>query len=122
MKQLPNADTSEPPVPPEEVKIRKVITETYQDRRRLKISLELTPFQASPDIEVLVTDGEHKAVASTSIIAAVENNLVFTMHLPEQTPSTDCLLNVEVLYSELGKVDEIEQRFSISNTTGLEEA
>ena len=119
--QLPFVESSESPVPPEEVRVRSVNVEPYADGRRVKISLELTPFQISPDIEVQVTDLDGEEMSSTSIIGAVQGKLSFTMHLADESRSADCLLKVAVIYREQGVVDEAVRPFTQSNPSELEE-
>lgn len=118
--ELPVVDPSEDALPPEEVRIRKVSFDVQADRRRVRISMELTPFQIPPDLAVVITDRDGIELASTNIIGAMNSRLSFTMHLPEMEPSSKCLFCAAVEYRQQGKVDEVEKSFSITDTS-LEE-
>jgi hypothetical protein len=109
--QLPTVDSSEDALPPEEVRIRSVSTRVYEDRRRVRVSLELTPFQTPPDILVVIRDREGKELASTNIIGAMSTQIEFTIHLPGADTSSDCAIFVAVEYRERGRVHEVEKAF-----------
>ncbi len=74
-------DPSEAPVPPQEVRVRRIDLKPFPDRRRIKVHLELTPFHERPTLEVEVRDPDGEKVASTSIIETVDYQLEFTLHL-----------------------------------------
>ena len=113
--QLPIVDSSEETLLLEEVRIRTVKTQMYDDHRRVRVSLEVTPFQIPPDIVVVIRDGDGKEMASTNIIGAVSRQVEFTMHLPEVDNSSNCVLYVAVEYHEQGRVHEVEKVFPLSN-------
>ncbi|MEJ2552127.1 MAG: hypothetical protein P8Z42_09010 [Anaerolineales bacterium] len=115
--ELPVDNPSEDALPPEEVRIRKVSFSVQADHRRVRISMELTPFRIPPDIAVVITDGDDVELASTNIIGAMNSRLTFTMHLPELTPSSRCLFRAAVDYREQGTVDEVEKAFSLDNSS-----
>jgi hypothetical protein len=66
---------------PAETRITSLTAEPYPDRRRLRVNLEVTPFQTRPYIEVSLADGEHNQVATASIIEPLAWKIEFTMHL-----------------------------------------
>ena len=45
------ADPNDPPLPPEEVRLRELRAEPWPDVLRVKVFLELTPFQKRPSAE-----------------------------------------------------------------------
>jgi hypothetical protein len=115
--ELPVVNPSEEALPPEEVRIRTVSFAVQADRRRVRISMELTPFQSPPDVAVVITDDDGVELVSTNIIGATNSRLAFTMHLPELEPSGQCLFRAAVEYQEQGKVDEVVKAFSPVNTS-----
>jgi hypothetical protein len=119
--ELPVVNPSEDALPPEEIRIRKVSFDVQADRRRVRISMELTPFQIPPDVTVLITDADGIELASTNIIGAVNSRLAFTMHLPELEPSSKCLFHAAVEYRQQGKVDEVAKTFSMTDTSSEED-
>ncbi len=119
---LSTVDSSEEALPPDEVRIREVSITVYGDRRRAKVSIELTPFQIPPDAVVMITDRDGRELASANIIGLMNRMMVFTMHLPETDPYNTCILHTAVEYQKLGRVHEVEKAFSISNSSVLEES
>ncbi len=119
---LPIVDSSEEALPPDEVQIREVSINVFGDRRRTRVSIELTPFQIPPDVVVMITDRDGRELASANIIGLMNRKMVFTMHLPETDSSKSCFLHTAVEYQEQGRVHEVETAFSLSDTTALEES
>lgn len=66
---------------PEETKISTLTAETYPDGRRVRVNIEVTPFQKRPYIEVTLADHDQNEIASTSIVEPLSWKLEFTMHL-----------------------------------------
>ena len=66
---------------PEETRITSLRAEQYPDGRRVRINLEITPFQKRPYIEVALFNGDGDEVASTTIVEPMTWKLEFTMHL-----------------------------------------
>ena len=66
---------------PEETKILSLSAETYPDGRRLRVNIEVTPFQQLHYIAVVLNDKDNNEVASTSIVEPLSWKLEFTMHL-----------------------------------------
>ena len=66
---------------PEETRITALTAEPYPDGRRLRVNLEITPFQKRPHIEVALTNADGDEVASTSIVEPLSWKIEFTMHI-----------------------------------------
>jgi hypothetical protein len=66
---------------PEETKISSLSAEPYPDGHRLRVNIEITPFQKRPYIEVILNDANGSEVASTSIVEPMSWKLEFTMHI-----------------------------------------
>jgi hypothetical protein len=66
---------------PEETRISSLSAQAYPDGRRLRVNLEITPFQKRPYIEVVLHDSIGTEVASTSIVEPMSWKLEFTMHI-----------------------------------------
>ena len=66
---------------PEETRISSLSAEPYPDGYRLRVNIEITPFQKRPHIEVLLRDADGEEVASTSIVEPMSWKLEFTMHI-----------------------------------------
>ncbi len=66
---------------PAETHITKLTAEPYPDGQRVRVDLEITPFQTRPYIEVKLTDANTDEVATASIVEPMSWKLEFTMHL-----------------------------------------
>ena len=66
---------------PEETHITQLSAQPYPDGYRLRVNMEITPFQKRPYIEVTLSDAEGDEVASTNIVEPLSWKLEFTMHI-----------------------------------------
>jgi len=66
---------------PEETQITALTAEPYQDGRRLRVNISITPFQTRPHIEVILRDAAQEEVASVSVVEPMSWKIEFTMHL-----------------------------------------
>src|SRR6185503_11382596 len=66
---------------PEETRITSLSAEPYPDGYRLRVNIEITPFQKRPYIEVTLNDADGEEVASSSIVEPLSWKLEFTMHI-----------------------------------------
>jgi hypothetical protein len=85
---------------PEETKITSLKAEAYPDgSKRLRVNIEVTPFQKRPYIEVALNNAAGDEVASTSIVEPLSWKLEFTLHIRGeiQNPYT---LNARLYYPD----------------------
>ncbi len=94
------ADPTEIPLPPEEVRILKMTVDPYPDGGRVRVSLELTPFQQKPHGDILIMDRAGNVVAGTSFIEAVTPKFEMTLHLRSFDPDGQYQANITLFYSE----------------------
>lgn len=66
---------------PEETRITSLTAEPYPDGYRLRVNIEMTPFQKRPHLEVVLNDADNEEVASSSIVEPLSWKLEFTMHI-----------------------------------------
>jgi hypothetical protein len=66
---------------PEETNLLSLKAEPYPDGYRLRVNIEVTPFQKRPHIEVTLTGADGEEVASTTIVEPLSWKLEFTMHI-----------------------------------------
>jgi hypothetical protein len=69
---------------PEETCITSLTGEPYPDGYRLRVNIEITPFQKRPHIEVELSDADGREVASASIIEPMSWKIEFTMHIRDE--------------------------------------
>jgi hypothetical protein len=78
--------SSEIPLPPEEIRFRSLTVEPYPDGRRVQISLEISPFQVRPNVDITVLGPEGEPTATAHIVEASEPKMTLTLHL-RRSPS-----------------------------------
>ena len=66
---------------PEETRITSLTAQPYSDGYRLRVNIEMTPFQKRPHLEVELTDADGEEVASSSIVEPLSWKIEFTMHI-----------------------------------------
>jgi hypothetical protein len=66
---------------PEETRITALAAEPYPDGYRVRVNIEITPFQKRPHLEVMLRDASNAEIASTSIIEPMTWKIEFTMHV-----------------------------------------
>jgi len=93
-------DSSEAPLPPEEVRIREFQAVPRRDGQRVDVHLALTPFQKRPNIEVGILNGEGDEVAALSVVEAIDPKMDFTMHLREPGVG-EYKVEVRVFYADI---------------------
>ena len=75
------SDPTDIPLPPNEVRIRSFSAKAWPDGKRVRVTLELTPFLKRPNGEILIADVQGKEVANISIIETMDPKMEFTLHL-----------------------------------------
>jgi hypothetical protein len=66
---------------PEETRISDLRVEAYPDGRRLRVNIEITPFQKRPYLEFDLRDGDGQEVSTVSMVEPLTWKLEFTMHI-----------------------------------------
>jgi hypothetical protein len=66
---------------PEETRITSLTAKPYPDGYRLRVNIEMTPFQQRPHLEVVLNDAQNQEVASSSIVEPLTWKIEFTMHI-----------------------------------------
>ena len=93
-------DPGEIPLPPDEVRIRDLEVVPYPDGRRVRVLIELTPFQKYPSGEVTITDSLGTPVAVTSFIEAITPKLELTLHLRAANATGKYNVTTMIFYSQ----------------------
>jgi len=75
------SDPSETPLPRDEVRILDLKAEAYPDGRRVRVSIEITPFLEKPNGDIVITNGEGQCVAEASFIGTIVSKFDMTLHL-----------------------------------------
>jgi hypothetical protein len=93
-------DPSEVPLPPQLVRIREVNVTPWPDGRRIRVYLEVDPFQKRPSAEVTILGATGKRYAEASIIETAIRKMEFNMHLRHAETAGDYSLRVVLFYED----------------------
>jgi hypothetical protein len=101
-------------LPPDQVRLLSIDAAPYPDRRRLKVRLELTPFEKSPHLEVNLTAPDGREAASVSIIEPAAWKMEFTIHIRQDgDPAGTYRLSARLYYPDGPQAEALEQSFEI---------
>ncbi len=106
--------------PPSEVRIRDLHIEPWPDGRRVRVHLELTPFEQKPNIDLVITRADGEPVAMTSIIENMVFKLVITMHLRSADPAGSYQVHASVYFPDQEPVDQATAAFNIPGASSPE--
>lgn len=95
----------------DKVRIRSFDVEPYPDGRRLKCTLILTPFEHSPDVEIVIEDHKGRTVASSNIVGLEDSKIVLTVHIREPAPGGRFMARASLTYPDEGLEDQKEVIF-----------
>jgi hypothetical protein len=93
-------------LPPEKVRLRDVHIIPQAGSGRVKIHIELTPFQKRPDLSIRITSVTGKEAARTTILETMLTKLELTMHLREPEPGGEYTVETTVYYQKLPQPSE----------------
>lgn len=99
------ADPQVERLPPDETRLLDLRAEPYPDGKRLRVSLDLTPFEKRPDIELTLTGLAGAEAAVASIVEPVAWTLELTLHVRRADPAGRYSLAASLAYPDLGEVD-----------------
>ncbi len=96
-------------VSPDQTRFVDLRAEPYPDGKKIRISLELTPFEKRPNIELSLLDSEGVDAGSASIIEPMGWKLELTLHNRKPAPEIGkYTLIASLSYPDLGEVDRRE--------------
>jgi hypothetical protein len=93
---------------PVETRLLDLQAEPYPDGKRLRVILEVTPFQEKPVITLALSNFADEVVAETTIIEPITWQIELTLHIRKTDKIAGGLLNLQAIlsYPDLGKVDQ----------------
>jgi hypothetical protein len=103
---------------PADTRLLNVRAELYSDGKRLKVGLDLTPFQQKPYLDLVFTNSSGEIITTTSIIEPVNWNLELNLHIRKSSASDNGVykLMVVISYPDLGDVDRRDLTIEIPLT------
>lgn len=102
-------DPSEIRLPPEEVRIRDLQIRVLDEGRRVKVYLEVDPFQKHPSADLTIIDPQGKPVSNVSIIESMVRKMELTMHLRGKPLSGKHTFEAVLFYGNLIEPGESSQ-------------
>jgi len=97
---------------PEETRISSLSAQPYPDGYRVRVNVEVTPFQQRPYIEITLNDSNGDEVASTSIVEPLGWKLEFTMHIRGEL-NNPYRLNARLYYPEGPSAEPVVFSFDV---------
>lgn len=94
-------DRGEEPAPPGEVRIRTLEMVPQPDGRRVRVRIEITPFEQKPNLELVMRDRHGELVADFNVIEAIDPKMEFTLHLRAPQTQGSYTARLRVYYSAL---------------------
>ncbi len=95
------ADLSEAPLPPDEVRIGDLRADPYPDGKRVRVHLEVLPFQKRPSADLVILDEGQREMATASIVESVARKTEIVMHLRGARPGGRYTLHVQLYYASI---------------------
>ncbi|HKZ55296.1 MAG TPA: hypothetical protein VJ123_07440 [Anaerolineales bacterium] len=112
-------ETDEVPRPPDQVRFRAVRVDPLTDLRRLQVSMELTPFQQPPNLEIEILDPDQDPVSSASIVGAMDPRMKLIVHLRGDPRPGVYIARLTLGYEEGPAVDQTSVVFQLPFAEGL---
>ncbi len=104
---------------PVDTRLLDLRAQPYPDGKRLQITLELTPFQQKPYLELTLTDSSGEVVATTTVVEPVSWWLDLTLHIRKHVATTGGVYKLAVMLSfpDLGEIDHRDLTVEIPSPT-----
>lgn len=105
-----------PRAAPEETRITDLRAEPYPDRQRVRVNMEITPFQTRPHVDVTLTDSDGNEVAAASFVEPMTWKLEFTLHIRGKADLAGAYhLEARLYYPEGPAAEPVSFEFDISS-------
>jgi hypothetical protein len=100
-------DPSEIPLSPEEVRFLALRGEPYPDGKRVRVYVELKPFQKRPSLELTIFNADGRQVAQARVIESMIRKLEMTLHLRESQPGGVYTIQALLYYEAPLEAEEV---------------
>lgn len=107
-------------LPPEEVRITQLSVKPWPEGNKVRVHIDLTPFQSRPNLDLTIFDLQGEEVANAIILESMLPRVVITMHLRGATEGNEYKLLASLYYDDLGVTQRVEQNFRLDTTTSSE--
>ncbi len=103
-------DPSVIPLPPEEVHIREMSVKPYPDGKRVRVRVELDPFQKRPSLEMTIMNAKAEQVAQARVIETMARTLEMTLHLREDQTGGGYTFHCLLYYQDAPTPEPLESQ------------
>lgn len=104
------------PLPPEEVRIIGFHAEPYPEGQRVRVTIEMTPFQIRPWLEIALLDSDGEEVATANVIEPLNYKIELTMHIRREESVGKYKLVARLFYPDQADNDKKEFNFEVKAT------
>jgi hypothetical protein len=102
-------DPSEIRLPPDEVRIRDLQVQVSEEGRKVKVYLDVDPFQIRPSADLTITDPQGRPVSNVSIIESMLHIMELTMHLRGEPVAGQHTIEAVLFYGSMIEPAEASQ-------------
>ena len=89
------------PQPRDKIKVEKLDAKPYPDGWRVKVIVDVTPFQERPSLEICVRSAEGRVVSELSVIETMIRHMEFTVHVRGvESPAGDYTAEAGLYYGD----------------------
>ncbi|MCE7904298.1 MAG: hypothetical protein DYG87_00700 [Anaerolineae bacterium CFX3] len=103
-----------PRAAPEETRVIDLRAEPYPDRTRVRVNMEIVPFQTRPYVDVTLLDADGSEIAATSFVEPMTWKLEFTLHIRGKAdPAGGYRLEARLYYPDGPAAEPVSFEFEI---------
>ncbi len=95
------------PLPPEAVRFEGISIEPLADGRRLRLKIDLTPFQQRPNLLIEAKGPSGRDAGEVSVLEAMDARMELTFHLRGPEESGPYELHFQVFYHDEDEGDQV---------------
>jgi len=98
---------------PEETRILSLTAEPYEDGRRVRVNIEISPFIQRPHLEFKLRDTEEQEISTASFVEPMQWKLEFTMHMRRKPAAGSLDLEARLYYPDGPEAEPVNVRFDL---------
>jgi hypothetical protein len=98
---------------PEETRILALTAEPYEDGRRMRVNIEMSPFEKRPHLEITLTDTENTEISTASFVEPMAWKLEFTLHLRKEPADGPLDLEARLYYPDGPEAEPVRVRVKL---------
>jgi len=100
---------------PEETRILSLTAEPFEDGQRVRVNIEMSPFEKRPHLEVNLTDTNGDEISTASFVEPMAWKLEFTLHLRTEPADGPLDLEARLFYPDGPEAEPVRLRFNLQS-------